>query len=593
MTQKRSFIFYIVLDAFGFKAINRKINESQLTPFLHNNPNIIFSGSNVYSPAPYTEAAMVSVLGNILPLENGGYLLGNYCLKNTLPESISKKGYTTYYTLAPYIADQSYLKSFDKYLYTSIYSIQPLLNYRLKYYRQLLAEKRATINDLKICQFLLEDALFTWKNELEEIKQSALSTILLPTIQNAALFVDKLKREISLFKNNKIEYTAQLLNKLNEPHPLILLDKVIQTQAKRNTPPQLEENISKSILAEQKRISEIIRNSYNFSNYKNYIFKTILSRGPKAGIHLWKAIRNYQNYKLLSESLSSYKNKTSLKQQLNFFSSLLFEKNTDSIFAYIHADDFHLPSVFYDTSNPSNISEDLASSLEILKSISRDYYGNPVADLSASYCSKCLEDFFKSCIASEENVTMIISADHGYPLFQTPLRDQIYNQTYSDAYHIPYIILSTQPRNKLTKLQRNNDLLLNIDLQACLTAHKSDINTALHALIQNTKRNHVLCEHGGPGCPDIWRKDLWFTYFDNEYKASFQCPLNSETTSLHCVELYDLKNDPEEVFKLSNRRHKNIVSHITAIVNKRRNYLLSKYPTIDSFISDTTYRTLL
>lgn len=195
-------------------------------------------------------------------------------------------------------------------------------------------------------------------------------------------------------------------------------------------------------------------------------------------------------------------------------------------------------------------------------------------------------DFFNTCKRSGHDVTLIITADHGYPLFQDPIRDITFNQTYTDAFHIPYIVTSTSKNFNLN--YRNDHLALNTDSNLILKSIITKQFETLDFQINSMSRDYILCEYAGPGCPDIWRKNLWFTYIDNKYRASFELPLNQPTTIKHCVSFYDLSNDPKEMNPLPIKKNKKAISQMLEIINWRRDHIHTRNRSMSSFLSKHT-----
>lgn len=587
MLDREKFIFFIVIDAFGYKALNRKIGNTAVTPFLNQIQNESFFASNFYSPAPYTEAAMVSVIGNILPLEKGGYILGNYCLDETLFEFLKKHNFSTLSTFSPYIADQANLRGVDDFIYTTLYDIQPLISYRFNYFNYLLKNKQAHIYDILICQYLLEDALYSWLTQLKEILAGSSTTRLLKTIASLNdhhqlnIVLNLLEKEILTFIKDKKNYTISLLASPNK-HPLIALNNLFLRSTRPSSPsidfPEAKE-ITHLISSEQDRINKILKKNYSFLTQYNYIINTTKIKGIKNGFRLAKKIYQYWHNNLIVEALNIYKNKVSLKNQLKFLLDQLYNNNSKSLFAYLHADDFHLPSIYY-TPYYKNQQEELLSALNLLKHIDFNYYGNPAADLSAHYCDSCLSEFFSECLKSNKDVTIVISADHGYPLFQDPIRHITYNQTYREAFHIPFIVINTQSR---LASQHSSHFQSYIDVKKLLF-NLLNKKEKVAELSTPSDSEYILCEYAGPGCPDIWRKDLWYTYIDANYRASFECSLYESVTPSHCVDFFNLAIDPKETKATILNSDKKILPIIAELANTRRKYILKTNQSTNAFL---------
>ena len=87
-------IVLIVVDSMNQS--HMKTNPS-LTPFLNGLKKDGFSFENMYSQAPYTEAAEMCIYCGQNVLDNGGYIKRFMNAEETIFEAFKRKGYCTYY----------------------------------------------------------------------------------------------------------------------------------------------------------------------------------------------------------------------------------------------------------------------------------------------------------------------------------------------------------------------------------------------------------------------------------------------------------------------------------------------------------------
>ena len=316
---------------------------------------------------------MISVLGNILPLENGGYLLGNYCINKTIGHLFKEHQFHTICTFSPYIADQATLQGFNEYVYTTKFNITPLINYRFKYFNQLAKSRNLTETDITACQFLLDDALTTWYIQLEELRQHYPTTHLITPPPQLDYIITAIKKEIDSYKRNTKHYTLNFIRDLNRHILFHLSNEYNRNTNHHDLHPFCKDwnELLHEIQKQQIRIDHILKNSYSLYKNADYIIKTTKINGFKTGFRLCKRIFEYPQKNLLLNSIQAHKEKVSLRTQLNYFASLLTKNNTTDIFAYIHADDFHLPSIFY-TPFDQHQEHELKSAIELLKKLIMD-----------------------------------------------------------------------------------------------------------------------------------------------------------------------------------------------------------------------------
>lgn len=88
-------VLFIVIDSVTNDVIFNKDTSKYSVPFLTELRKKSISGDRMYSEAPYTEAALMSLLGSIDTMDNGGYmdkLKGSTCVL----EVFQREGYKTF-----------------------------------------------------------------------------------------------------------------------------------------------------------------------------------------------------------------------------------------------------------------------------------------------------------------------------------------------------------------------------------------------------------------------------------------------------------------------------------------------------------------
>lgn len=239
-----------------------------------------------------------------------------------------------------------------------------------------------------------------------------------------------------------------------------------------------------------------------------------------------------------------------------------------SAFAYIQVRDFHLPTVFHsvDCSNKDILDGEFEQAFHLLDRLDEKYEGNIIADLSANYIDNKIKEFYSKLQAEGIEFELMITADHGYPSFYKPPRRMIYNQTYTEAFHIPFIYFNGKNKKQLSGLYSAQDLLRRL--------------THPEEFIENSKaREYILCEYAGPGCPDISCKPIWYTYIDEQWRVSLECKLDEDIDFDKVKAVYNRKSDPKETRNLIKNKNCNI-SDVLSIIGKRHIFLRMKYKSL-------------
>ena len=247
-------------------------------------------------------------------------------------------------------------------------------------------------------------------------------------------------------------------------------------------------------------------------------------------------------------------------------------------FLYMQPQDFHLTSVFhtFDVDDKALVDNEFKKCFDFLETLKK-YEGNAISLLSAFFCDYKIEEFYNKCKRElKNNFIFVITADHGYPSYNNPPRPYTYNQTYTEAFHVPYIIIGSDCKG----VKNTKDIISNKEANTILKSVLDGEN------IEINSHGYVLSEYAGPGCPVITEKPVWYTYIDKRYRLSVQAMLGEKINRSHVTDIYDLKKDKNERFNL--RKKKEIdVDYILDIINKRHSYLSGK------FNSENFYKQLL
>lgn len=544
-------IIFVTVDAFCKKNLDLKVGNKFVTPFLNDLKNKSISFERMYSQAPYTEASMVNIFGGEQTLESGGYLFGNGNVKNTLFSYYKKAGFKTLSTYSPYVYSKAYLREVDEFYYSRLCSVQALFDYRLYWYREKLEGKnKLNQNEYNVCKILLEEAFETWIVQCRKILQNNKETKLIIdsiwSLENIEYVYDCLNKEKEEYVKNESGYIDNVLTKWKE-HSLWQLDVLYNKRKKLLLLDWLKKLYQAKLRECQKRYYEAIkRQSIDWK----YIIKKTFNTGI---VDCIKLARRYYMY-VSNNYLGSYLDQIDENSKMEVSMDKIFKEFSREIidndkmgkfcFSYIHVQDFHLPSVFHsvDSIDVDNLKEEFEAAFELLDGEKIDMRGNIIAALSARYCDLKLQKFFEELKRELKNdFIFVVTADHGYPCYEMPPREKVYNQTYTEAFHIPMIIYNSE--NKIE--ERIDKITTNID-----GINKLKFMTNVVARYSEYKDDYVLIEYAGPGCPIINEKNIWYTIIDRKYRISAQCMLNKEFELSDIVDIYNVEEDPEEKYNL-------------------------------------------
>ncbi len=541
-------LIYILVDALSYDNVGDREYRESPTPFLDELANKSLSFHNMYTQAPYTEAAFVSTLCGENVLDNGGYLLGLENCKTSYASTLKTKKYHTLSTLSPYIMSKSYIKDVDEYVYSRTYSLAPLKLYRLGYYREKYLNHTMSKKEYLICFALLEDAFEILLDQLDGIQNNREETSLIQDIIDNREKVPVMREEIEVqyesFLTDKTKY-VQSIFEFWEEHELFKSANLSMVQKVHSeTKKYIEETYGDFLREVQEKENKLMKQNQCYD--WGYLLDLACNDEQKyhGAICTYRRYKElYTNHSILDGIDGAIREKVTISasRQLRYFEDRIIEldKQSQPYFAFVHLEDFHLPSMYYsyDIENRDVIDADFKRLQEFVKTLPKNYKGSLVADMSAFYVDCAIKKFFETLSEQTKNeFVFVVTADHGYPCNYNPPRPIIFNAFYQENYHIPLVIYDSAKQEKRVE----TGLFSSMDIMPLLLAMVQEETESLE------ERSHVLIEYPGPGCPDISQKEIYYAIFDGKYKVAVKAKLSDKVDSSKVVLVTDIVNDPSE-----------------------------------------------
>lgn len=569
-------VLFIVLDSITNDQLFNSINSKNKAPFLNELREKSITGDNMYSQAPYTEAALMSLLGSMDTLDSGGYM-EKFKNKNTVIDEFRNNGYNTYFpTYYPSIYPSYMYYGAEEVTYIEKFTFSHLWDYRFKHYKEIYLNNETSQEENAMLFDMFEDNLNAWLNLLELLKNNDHKTVMMNNcIDRNELdkTTSAVEHELGKFKENKKEYIHNLFSE-SENHILFkinshdyidkvndygfrkwFIDNYTQTFNRiKNT--QMKFNFRNAKFP----ISKFFRNIGNGSvvkgllaGYKNLIFdKDIMDRITN-NYDLFKAQRSFRTVADLT---------------INWIEN---NKNSENPWmAYVHIDDAHYPENFftYDTSDKKIVEEEFKRINNFLDSLPKKYCGTIASDLSLLYCDLIIEKIFRYLEKSKliENTSVVITADHGFSYYFNPIREKYVLTSYKENYNVPFLIYNKniQPRNI-------SGFLATKDIPATLL-DLADIEIPSYfkgqSLLKFEGRDFATLEYMGGGCPDLKRRPVILGIRNKNYDVITEIFDGNITVK----EIYDKKEDPYE--------NKNLVKYKNINIEKELNLIQSRYEEI-------------
>lgn len=569
-------ILFIVLDSITNNQLFNCINAEQKAPFLNQLRSKAITGDKMYSQAPYTEAALMSLLGSLDTLDAGGYM-EKFRNKNTVIDEFNKENYKTYFpTYYPSIYPK-YMTYGAKHInYIEKFTFLHLWDYRFKHFRESYLEGKTTKEENIMLEEMLEDNFNAWINLLKLLIEDDEKTIMLNRYverEDLEETKEKVIEELNRFTVDKPKYLKELFSQ-GEEHFLFKIN-----------PHDYSDKV------QDKEFKKWFINNYTktFKKIKNKQIKTNLKT---ARLPLKKIFRNFKDIKVIKGLIAGYKNlifdkdildrineKYDLFKAQRSFRTVAeltidwIEKNKNSEIpwmAYVHVDDAHYPENFftYDTNNKDIIATEFKRINSFLDSLPKKYCGTIASDLSLLYCDSIIEMIFKYLEKNSllERTSVVITADHGFSYYFNPIREKYVISNYRENYNVPFIIF-----DKDIKPRKIEGFLATKDIPATLL-DLANIKVPKYfkgkSLLNFEGREFATVEFMGGGCPDLKRRPIVLGIRNDNYEVMAEIYNND----MQIKEIYDSKKDYDE--------QKNLVKSKKIDVEKEKEFLRKRYKEI-------------
>ncbi len=563
---------FLLIDSLNYSHV--KASKIELMPFLSSLKKEGFSCENMYSEAPYTEAALMSLICGQDVLDYGGYIFRYKDTPLTLFEAMHDKGFETFTnSYEPQCHPSSVARGIDVSVNGVGYDVGALWSYRVKHYSQLYHAGKITEEDYVILEEIIRDNLVSWLKWTNDLINQSFSTSM---IGNNAPQYDpsEVKRQVEeqyhAFLENPRGYLEQLLQ-AGHSHPIYKIDGFAQRGKIKNREITLFVRQEFRPLFKRIRKMDFCLNMKNGSHVLSGPFKQLgrfirhpneenLKNVAKAGLLSANSLFDLDLFDRIDKDCDHFKDSPSLRAEVDYFFDWTTHRSADSkpFFSLLHVCDVHNPEVFftYDSEDKDILHKEMLEAQSLLDQIPKDYYGSLSHDLSLHYIDGVIQYFYEQLKARkmDDNTVVIVCADHGFSFSGNPLRDSAVVNLFLENYNIPFVVTGAGHLGlSIKKLCQSKDIPATIcDL---VDGVIPDVYTG-HSVLRNDKYDHLKIEYCGGGCPDLGRRELKLASFDEEYFVGTMGTLDDFSDAI-ISEIYDLKVDPLQLKNLVGKPHDN------------------------------------
>ena len=561
MNNKKNVIF-LVVDSVFFDKTNSNDYRNCPTPFLNKMKKNAIYTTNMYSEAPYTEAALVSLLGGVDTLKYGGYLkkLWN---KKTILDVFKENDYEVFFNgYQPLVYPKYSYPGITKEYYNVCYDFSSAWSYRLEFYSNIYKKDGLSDKYLNMLCEMLEDNLNNWMKFFNDMLNKSENTDLIYNLVNTFGLEDNislLQKEIDLFNKNKKDYLIELFNKEKE-HNLFKIKTYCLD--KRQTSDFKINRYNRYIKVFKKIYNKNLK--YNLVNNK-IVFNDFVKDNNKF-IKLLKVYKNCLFDKDLMEKIDYNKNfvkaSPSIRTMYNhFFNHLKSNDIKKPFFAYLHTEECHYPEIFYshDIDDFNVLDKEFKRINDYISNIKKGYKGSLAYDLSLLYTDMCIENLYNNLKENDmlKDTIFVMCADHGSSYTFDPFHESYVKNFYRENYNIPFLVFGDGIEKKeLNNFYNSKDIPATI-LDIC-NIKKPDSWDGM-SILKNS-RDYVLLENVNGGCPDYNYRNIFMGIRDNKYSIVMELNVNKKFEDGSIYSIYDVNNDIYERNNLKDSIDKTLIN---------------------------------
>ncbi len=543
-------VIMLVLDSVTYENTIGNEGKEIPMPFLHSLINKGIKIDKMFSEAPYTEAALVSLLCGDNTLDKTGHMKRNYNHKSIL-KIFEENDYEIFSnTYWPSTYPSGHLHEFENRYYDFAFMFKQAWNYRLKYFSEI---ENLTKEEKELVVDIVEDNFKAWIKYFDNISNKDKSVEIIYDTLDLENFSDNKKRlldEYNKFIEDKMSYSMKILEMKLE-HPLFKIKNYKETK-------RINLDFKKKISKKYKSLFikifwknfflNLKNNRVSFTVVKNYLKSREFKKLKRYFMNYMNAIVDRDLFSKIGENYDIVKDMPSITTILQHFLDWTDKRtNEKPFFAYMQVLDNHFSETFftYDTEDENLIDEEMAEAKKYLSSIKSKYKGSICYDLSLKYSDNCLKKIFAELDKRGmlKNTIVVVTADHGFSYYYNPIREQFVTNFYNETYHIPIMFYYENMKpQKLDGYFMSKDIVPTI-LDLCNI--KKPNNMDADSVLKSHGRNYALIEYMGAGCPHYYRRNLMLGVRNDKHSVVLSVPLN-DFTKYEFVTCYDLVKDPLE-----------------------------------------------
>ena len=578
---KNNVIFFFV-DSVTWNYVGKNRAGVSPTPFLDSLRDESIVTTNLYSHAPYTDAATRSLFTGRNCLDDYGYFFRT----NTSPinhyKAFHDQGYETYDFNYPfYILGDKQNENIDHRYYNSSFFFPSEWGGMYKYYSEIAHERPLT--DLEYAMLkkrvqLMFEAWLRYMHDMLEVPESSMMHAKVLDVYDSKGAYETLRHEHESFSKAPKEYIDKLLVE-GENHVLFEVDPstvsaYIDSDFLNNYVVKTYSSLFKKIKRNNLK-ANALRNIPGLSRTWRGV-KRYLKTKDKSNLLFWE---NYAGSLVPLElmmkrwSERTWQNNHPARTVYDTALEVLKNRNSEKPFYfYMNSEEPHNNIAFfsYDTQDKDVIDEEMRMLENYVDELGINFRGNLIYLLSIRYTDYCIERFCNSMkeMGLWDKTTILVVADHGSSYTYYPLHNNRVNCFDDECYHIPMWLRHPGLNGRcVTTYQHSKDVLPTLLDVVGLDIPKEFKGVSM---IQDVPpRKYAMSEYMGPGCPDMLNRRVWFSNRDQHFVVAYKVGLFEAFEEGELAEVYDLSKDPNAYYNINDNIRQSDIQYLIDPIKQR------------------------
>lgn len=575
-------VISILIDSVMWDCISTNRTKVSTTPFLDSLKFESITASNLYSHAPYTDAATKSLYTGRNCLDDFSFF---YRL-NSAPDNHFKtfhdNGYETYGIYYPYYTIGSGIKKYiDHTFYSAGFIYKSEWGGLYSYYSEILKDRPLNEDEIRLLKSRIELMFDSWLSFYKDVIDNPQTVFLIDgAIKDVDILqkYEQLSNEYRKFAENAEDYITDLLQE-GLSHTLARLDDIdIDTCLDRR---QLKNEVydKYKFLFEKFKKSNFKANVFKNAPSFKRLFYGVSNYFKSRNIDELKFLANYlvclrDVQKSINKSYKHWQDIPSARKHFRFAADVIGKHQSDKPFYLsLHVLDPHnyVSCFSFDMIQDDIIKEEMLMLERFVDSLGTEYVGSLMYFLAIRYVDFCIEELCNKLKENGvwDNTTILFIADHGSSYSFFPLHGARVNCFDDECYHVPMQIRSPQ------MIQRNVESYYNskdvfptlFDIVGIKKPESYNGHSMLDA--NYIPPNYVITEYTGPGCPDLLSRQIWFSIRDNNYVIGYKVGIYQDFEEGQLCEVYDLCRDPHACYNVNEKIDRNKIQYLLNPLKQR------------------------